>query len=128
MIGLACGTAFNMQNERLQENVVTYLTSISACGKGTQWQSTIHLLEETERNNADAVEVYNDAISAYQRSKLRERALDLFFRMNEMNLSDVISLNAELSACWSESGLWQTALHLISGMQAFRIWANEVAH
>ena len=117
-----------LQNERLQESVVTYLTSISACGKGTQWQSAIHLLEDAERNNADAVEVYNATISAYQRSKLWERALDLFFRMNEMNLSDVISLNAALSACSSESGLWQAALHLISGMQAFRIWANEVAH
>ena len=117
-----------LQNERLQESVVTYLTSISACGKGTQWQTAIHLLKEAERNNADAVEVYNATISAYQRSKLWERALELFFRMNEMKLSDVISLNAALSACSSESGLWQTALHLISGMQIFRIWANEVAH
>ena len=46
-----------------------------------------HLLEEAERNNADAVEVYNATISAYQRSKLWEPALDLFFRMDEMNLS-----------------------------------------
>ena len=94
-----------LHEERLQESVVTYLTAISACGKGERWQSASHLLYEAVQNRGQVVEVYNAAITAFDRCQQWERALALFGQVKDMNLMDVVSVNAALSACSSCSTL-----------------------
>ena len=48
-----------------EDDVITYIGAISACGKGEQWHQALSLLQETQSANViPNVSTYSAAISA----------------------------------------------------------------
>ena len=100
-----------------QRNTIHYSITISACGKGGQWEAALRLFDEmaevgVERN----VYSYNSAISACSKGGQCEAALRLFDEMAEVGVErDVITYSSAISAC-DKGGQWEEALRLFDEM------------
>ena len=65
-------------------NEVTYGATISACGRGEQWQRAIQLLSEMFRFAAPNAIIFNAAISSCEKAGQWQLAVQLLSTMSEV--------------------------------------------
>jgi pentatricopeptide repeat domain-containing protein 1 len=105
-------------------NLITLGGAISACGRGSQWQKALGLLDEVrQRKLAPNIIVYNAGINACEKGRQWRCASQLLVEIAERCLEpDEISGNAAVSAfeeCW-----WGRVLQLTRDLKRHGVKAD----
>ena len=105
-------------------NLITYSAAISLLRKGrAQWELAFHFLTHLERVSPDtsnssgcsSLIIFNAVISSCEKASQWQLGFEVFRRLSERQLPDVISYNAVISCC--EKGLqWKSALDFLTIM------------
>ena len=104
-------------------HLITYSAAISSCEKGAQWELAFHFLTHLERVSPDtsnssgcsSLIIFNAVISSCEKASQWQLGFEVFRRLSERQLPDVISYNAVISCC--EKGLqWKSALDFLTIM------------
>ena len=109
-------TTFHFYSEL--HGVISYNSTISACGRGRQWEKALDLLQEMmDHGIKPNVVSYNSAISACKKGEKWEKAIDLLQEMTDHAIKpNVISYNSTIEACFI-SDKYSNALSLVHQAQ-----------
>ena len=68
----------NMREAKVDANVISYNSTISASEKGGQWQMAVHLFDSMRKAKVDANVISYNAVLEAACSKARDQAYQLF--------------------------------------------------
>merc|ERR1719414_20293 len=104
--------------------VLTYNATLSACGKGTQWQRAIQLMDEFPRGIQTDEVTYNTVIDACGKGGHWTGGLSLLASMTQCVPSTITYTSAAI-AC-ARALQWQWPLALLSEMEHRSVSPNDV--
>ena len=118
-----------LREQKLEPNVVSFSTVISACQKQEDAAAALDLLASMDRSHIVPNTItYSSAISACERAHWTELALSLFHSMQRVDLqADCICYNSVISAC-EKGKRAETALDLLETMRATRVQTTGVTY
>eukprot|EP00434_Breviolum_minutum_P003866 symbB.v1.2.003399.t1/scaffold190.1/size276550/24 len=96
----------------LERDVITFNTSIKACGSCAEWQEALHLFREVRVLSMEANEVtYTAVMGVCGMSGEWQRVLELLMQCDQIGFVDTTMSSVALSAC-SSALKWQKGLEL----------------
>lgn len=104
--------------------MLTYNATLSACGKGTQWQRAIQLIDEFPRGIQTDEVTYNTVIDACGKGGHWTGGLSLLASMTQCVPSTITYTSAAI-AC-ARALQWQWPLALLSEMEHRSVSPNDV--
>ena len=108
---------------RVDRDVVTYTSAISACAAAHRWQTALHLLAELQNQRLEEdIVVHNSVISACSLGQQWQRSLSLLQGLGHAN---AISYGATVAGC-ERCGCWQQALAILRSMWEGSVQGNVI--
>eukprot|EP00434_Breviolum_minutum_P020182 symbB.v1.2.017798.t1/scaffold1394.1/size200789/21 len=119
---------WQMPEQGVSQDDVSFSATISACEKGGQWETALSLLNRMPQVRiSPSIPTISAAVTACEGMSQWEMALHLFFKSEGVDGVDGILMNSAISAA-EKGGRWDVALQLLGEFEERQLKKTEITY